>query len=80
MPHFYILYSKKLDKYYIGHTADILEERLRKHNSNHDGFTGKSNDWQIAYTEIFLFKDQAYARERKVKNWKNRKRIELLIN
>ncbi|MCB9019399.1 MAG: GIY-YIG nuclease family protein [Chitinophagales bacterium] len=36
---FYILYSKDLDRYYIGHTCDQIEERLRKHLSNHKGFT-----------------------------------------
>lgn len=79
MPYLYILYSKTLDKYYIGHTADALEERLRKHNSNHDGFTGKAHDWEVVYSEIFPSKEQAYAREREVKRWKSKKRIELLI-
>ncbi|MGY6522384.1 MAG: GIY-YIG nuclease family protein [Mongoliitalea sp.] len=39
--YFYILYSQTLDKYYLGHTCDILEDRLRRHLSNHKGFTGK---------------------------------------
>jgi putative endonuclease len=51
--HLYILFSSNRDKYYIGHTGDYLEERLRKHNSNHKGFTGKINDWKIVYTEVF---------------------------
>jgi putative endonuclease len=56
-----------------------MEERLRKHNTNHKGFTGKTNDWIIVYTEGFSTKDQAYACEREVKKWKSRKRIEDLI-
>ena len=76
--HFYILFSDKADKYYIGHTSQ-LEERLRKHNSNHKGFTGKYNDWKVVYTEAFETKSDAYARERQVKNWKNRSRITELI-
>jgi len=79
MPQFYILHSKSINKFYIGHTADPMEERLRKHNSNHDGFTGKANDWEIVYTEIFQDKLEAYAREREVKKWKSRKRMEALI-
>ena len=35
---FYILYSSSLNKYYIGHTEDSLQERLRRHNSNHSGW------------------------------------------
>jgi putative endonuclease len=78
MPHFYILFSKKINKFYVGHTADQLEERLRKHNSNHNGFTGKTNDWIIAYSEEYVTKELAYAREREVKKWKSRSKIEVL--
>jgi hypothetical protein len=35
----YILHSAAAGMYYIGHTTEPIEERLRKHNSNHDGFT-----------------------------------------
>ncbi|WP_255897895.1 GIY-YIG nuclease family protein, partial [Paradesertivirga mongoliensis] len=36
----YIQYSQSLDKYYVGCTSDV-SERLKKHNTNHSGFTGK---------------------------------------
>ncbi|MEY5047553.1 MAG: hypothetical protein RLZZ175_912 [Bacteroidota bacterium] len=49
---FYILYSTSIDKYYVGHTSNLVE-RLRKHNSNHKGFTGKASDWEIVYSEQF---------------------------
>jgi putative endonuclease len=77
--HLYILYSKTLDRYYIGYTGDTLEERLRKHNSNHKGFTGKANDWKIVYTESYSSKELAYAREREIKSWKSKQRIIELI-
>jgi len=48
-----------------------LPERLRKHNSNHSGFTGKYNDWKIVYSEKFVSKSEAYARERQIKKWKS---------
>ncbi len=76
----YILYSKSIDRYYIGYTSDILTERLRRHNSNHKGFTGKIGDWEIIYTEDYTFKEDATKREREIKNWKSRKKIELLIS
>ena len=77
---FYILYSKDLDKYYVGHTCDVMDERLRKHNSNHKGFTGKSPDWTLVYKEEFEDKKSAYARERQIKSMKSRKKIIELIN
>ncbi|TCJ13815.1 GIY-YIG nuclease family protein, partial [Flaviaesturariibacter flavus] len=77
--HFYILYSTQRDRYYIGHTGDTLEQRLRRHLSGHKGFTGAQADWTIVYSEEFENKVDAYAREREIKSWKSRKRIELLI-
>jgi putative endonuclease len=77
--HLYILDSHLLNKYYVGHTGDDLDERLRRHNSNHKGFTGKADDWEIVYKEVFETKESAYQREREIKSWKSRKRIEKLI-
>lgn len=63
MIYFFILFSKFLDKYYIGHTSETLEERLRKHLSKHSGFTSKAKDWEVVYFEIFDDKSTAYNRE-----------------
>jgi putative endonuclease len=79
MSYFYILYSKALNQYYIGHTSESLQERLRKHLSNHSGFTAKAKDWLVIYYEEFESKSLAYKRELEVKKWKSRIRIEKLI-
>ncbi|MFT3674736.1 MAG: GIY-YIG nuclease family protein [Chitinophagaceae bacterium] len=76
----YILYTAKLDRYYIGSTGDTMEERLRKHCSDHKGYTGRANDWQIVFTEEHETHTAALKRERAIKNWKSRSRIEALIN
>lgn len=79
MPYyFYIIFSEELDKFYYGHTNEF-DNRVRKHNTNHKGFTGKANDWALVYYEIFETKSEAYARERQVKGWKNTERIKQLI-
>jgi putative endonuclease len=57
----------------------LIDERLRRHNSNHKGFTGGLGDWKVCYTEEFVTKELAYKREREVKAWKSRKRIIQLI-
>jgi len=74
----YILYSKTIDKYYIGYTSDMVA-RLKRHNQKSKGFTGKTHDWALKYEEHFKTKEEAYARERQLKSWKSRKMIELLI-
>ena len=68
----YILYSSTADKFYIGFTGDVLSERLRKHNTNHAGFTGKFNDWQIMHHEIFDTKKAAMMKEKEIKCWKSK--------
>lgn len=74
----YILYSKSLDNFYVGHTNDIAG-RLRRHNTNHKGFTGKANDWELVYNEVFPNKHGACQREREIKSWKSKKLIIKLL-
>ena len=57
----------------------IWAERIRKHNTNHRGFTGKTGDWILKYHETFETKTAAMKREAEIKAWKSRKLIEQLI-
>ena len=74
----YILYSTAKGKYYIGSCEDVVK-RLAKHNTNHSGFTGKTGDWEIKWSEEHPTKSEALRREKQIKNWKSRKMIEKLI-
>ncbi len=44
----YILYSKKIDKYYIG-SCLVLQERFQEHlQGKYEGsFTSSVNDWEL---------------------------------
>jgi putative endonuclease len=80
MPFFvYILYSLTKDKFYIGFTSN-LEERIIRHNQKSKGFTGQINDWEMMYSESFATKSEALAREKQIKSWKNRSKIQQLIS
>jgi putative endonuclease len=63
MFHLYILFSPIKNKYYVGSTGDILEERIRKHNTNHKGFTGGIGDWNLKYSEKYTTNSDARKRE-----------------
>ena len=76
----YILYSKLLNKFYIGFTSGDLNVRLSKHLVNHKGFTAKAKDWEIAYIEKFDTKVLAMQREREIKAWKSKTKILQLIS
>ena len=76
---FYILYSADLNRYYTGYSSDV-EGRLRRHLGKHKGYTSRTKDWKIVYTENFATKSEALVREREIKNRKSRSYIESLLN
>ena len=76
----YILFSNIKNKYYVGSTGDVLSERIRKHNTNHKGFTGKTGDWNLVYFETYQDLNSAIIREKEIKRWKSRRLIEKLIS
>ncbi|MCZ2458741.1 MAG: GIY-YIG nuclease family protein [Chitinophagales bacterium] len=78
MPFTYILYSEKLDKYYIGACINI-ERRLYEHNLGHSKFTSLGIPWKLIYTESFDSFTDAKKREQQIKKMKSRKYIESLI-
>ena len=80
MAHTYILYSKIIDAYYVGHTEMDPLDRLSAHLKEHTGYTNKAKDWKIVYQKHFQSKEEAYSFERQIKKWKSRRAIENLIN
>jgi len=75
----YIIYSEKIDQYYIGHSAD-LDDRFSRHLNSGSKATKKANDWKIACKEKFDTKSLACKREMEIKRKKSRKYIEWLVN
>ena len=74
----YILHSLTKDKFYIGYTAN-LTERITRHNQKSKGFTGSTNDWILVYHEEFNSQTEAIQREKQIKNWKSKVKIQELI-
>lgn len=79
MPYTYILYSAKLNKYYIGACID-MERRLTEHNGGHSTFTSTGIPWELKYKEHFGTLPEAKKRESYIKRMKSRSYIESLIN
>lgn len=75
----YILFSEKLNKYYVGSTSDI-ERRLAEHNRGKEKFTKTGIPWTLVYTEPFIELTEARRREGFIKKMKSRKFIENLIS
>ncbi len=75
----YILYSQKIDKYYVGCTEN-LEKRLEEHNAGLSNFTSKGTPWVRVYFEQLNSLSEARKREIEIKKKKSRKYIEFLIS
>lgn len=50
MANCYILFSKKLNKFYTGACTD-MERRIYEHNIGHSKFTSLGLPWEIVYKE-----------------------------
>jgi putative endonuclease len=76
----YILYSKKVNKYYVGET-DNIELRLLKHNnySYDDSFTKIADDWKIVFVFECISRNQAFLLEKFIKKMKSRIFIQKII-
>lgn len=73
--HVYIVYSRLLNQYYVGHSAD-LQSRIFRHNNSGSKSTKKTNDWMLVYNEPFETRQEACQREMEIK----RKRAEDILN
>jgi putative endonuclease len=74
----YIIYSEKIDRYYTGITDD-LPWRLERHNLGRGRYTKRGIPWRIVYTEKYSTKSEALKWEHEIKNKKNKKYIQMLI-
>jgi putative endonuclease len=74
----YILYSRKLDKYYTGQTQDI-GDRFIRHNQARSKATKGGGHWMLVYAKQFHSRSEAVQFEQMIKRQKSRSFIEELI-
>ena len=69
----YILFSEKLNRYYIGQTANV-EERIKQHNLGfyYDASTKVSNDWKLFWCLECDSRKQAIQIESHIKRMRNK--------
>ena len=72
----YILYSKSIDRFYIGSTIDVIL-RLKQHNDPEFklSFTQRAPDWVLFYTIENLAYHQARSIEKHIKAMKSKQYI-----
>ena len=76
----YIIHSKSMNRYYVGHTSDF-GERIKMHNDGHFGgktYTRRAKDWEEFLLITCSTVKLAVYLELKIKRMKSRKYIENL--
>ena len=74
----YIIYSKSLNRFYIGETSDF-EQRLSFHNLGFSRFTSKAKDWELFLLIECRDEVMASAIEKHIKSMKSSKYIRNLV-
>ena len=78
----YIIYSDRIDKYYIRSCRGELKDRLEKHNTGYYGgksFTSQTDDWILILKFECNDFSHAIRLERKIKSMKSKVYIRNLI-
>jgi putative endonuclease len=81
MYHVYILYSQNIDRFYIGHTSNVLK-RLPEHNNPQDfsKYSAKGIPWVVVLSIMISdSRSDAMRVERFIKKQKSRAFIQKLI-
>ena len=74
----YILASKRNGTLYIGVTANLIKRVYEHKNHLVDGFTKKYNIHNLVYYETTEDISSAIRREKQIKKWKRKWKIELI--
>jgi len=70
----YALYSKKIDRLYIGQTQD-MNKRLREHREGVSFYTRRAKDWELLHSEEYTTRSEAMKREKQLKSYQGRNYI-----
>ncbi len=74
----YILANGKNGTTYVGITSDLIGRIWEHKNKVNHGFSSKYNIDRLVYYEIFNDVNEAIDREKKLKLWKRKWKIELI--
>ena len=79
MHYLYILYSEKIDQFYVGVSHDP-KLRLKYHNLGKKGWTKRGVPWIIVFTKQYQDESSAMKKERFIKSQKSQLFIKKIVN
>jgi putative endonuclease len=79
-PAVYILASIKNGTLYVGVTSDLVKRIWEHRNDVVEGFTKRYGVHQLVWYEIHESMDSAVQREKRLKEWKRKWKVQLIEN
>jgi putative endonuclease len=79
-PAVYILASRKNGTLYVGVTSDLVKRIWEHRNDVVEGFTNRYGVHQLVWYEIHESMDSAIQREKRLKEWKRKWKVQLIEN
>jgi len=76
--HIYILYSRKLNRFYVGQTTN-LENRLIEHNRSESLYTSQGAPWTLLWSASKDSLRASEALEQKLKNLSRNRKIRFML-
>jgi putative endonuclease len=77
-PAVYILASKRNGTLYVGVTSDLVKRVWEHRNNLVEGFTKRYGLHQLVWYELHESMDSAIAREKRLKDWKRKWKVQLI--
>jgi putative endonuclease len=77
-PAVYILASKRNGTLYIGVTSELVKRVWEHKNNMVEGFTERYNVHRLVWYELHDSMESAITREKRLKNWKRKWKLELI--
>jgi putative endonuclease len=74
----YIMASEKNGTIYIGHTDDLPRRVWQHQNGDIPGFTSKYDCKHLVWAEAHDTREEAFTRERQLKEWRRAWKIQLI--
>ncbi len=77
-PHVYLLASKRNGTLYVGVTSDLVKRIWEHKNNVVEGFTSRHKIHHLVWYELHGTMESAIIREKSLKRWKRRWKLELI--
>ena len=75
----YILYSKTIDKFYVGSTSN-LNNRIFRHNEGKSLYTRSGRPWELIFSFACNTRSEARSIENHIKRMKSRTYIQNIVS